>query len=242
MLRSGRIGQTFSEMAAAVWPKSWQRQVAQAQQNDWHIDLPEQFCPRCGASSGPSGYTDDGCAFCVGKRIAWDKIVRLAAYSPPVDQWIIAMKFHRDWSWAIWFGQQLGRQIQKHTLETTSAVCYVPMHWRRRVRRGYDQAYLIAKAVADVCPLPIADVLKRRRYTRPQTSVVASNRNENVRNTFSMKRVDLTGWDMWLVDDVKTSGSTIAACTGLLRRAGARRINVAVAAVADPRNADFQAV
>jgi len=100
----------------------------------------------------------------------------------------------------------------------------------------------MAKAVADTSSLPFADVLKRSRYTRPQTSVVASNRNENVCNSFSIKRVVLTGWDMWLVDDVKTSGATIATCTDLLRRAGARTVNIAVAAVADPRHGNFQAV
>jgi len=114
-------------------------------------------------------------------------------------------------------------------------VCPVPMHWARRIGRGYNQAHLIGSALARDRRWPIARLLKRTRYTPPQTAVGPSRRVANVRQSFAIKRVDLTGWHVWLVDDVKTSGATLNACARLLRRAGAQQVNAAVVAVAHPR-------
>jgi predicted amidophosphoribosyltransferase len=55
-----------------------------------------------------------------------------------------------------------------------------------------------------------------------------------------MKNIDLAGWRVWLIDDVKTSGATAGACARLLKKAGAARVNLAVMAVGDPRHAAFQ--
>lgn len=156
--------------------------------------------------------------------------MRLAPYASPVDRWIIAMKYRGDWSWATWFAKRLAERIGHESDRDRSVVCPVPMHWLRRVRRGYNQAALIATTLASATGLPFAALLKRTRYTHPQTTVTPSLRHENVRDSFAMPRVDLNGWVVWLVDDVKTSGATLTACAHLLRRAGARRICVAVAA------------
>lgn len=57
-----------------------------------------------------------------------------------------------------------------------------------------------------------------------------------------MRDIDLTGYEVWLIDDVKTTGSTLQACTQLLRKAGARSVHAAVAAVADPKGQNFGAI
>lgn len=105
------VAQTAGQCIDAVAPRSPDLHVAQAEQAGWQLDAPDVYCPRCGATSGPAGFTDDGCAFCVGKPVAWDRLIRLGAYSQPLDQWIVAMKFARDWSWANWLGRRLGERI-----------------------------------------------------------------------------------------------------------------------------------
>ncbi|MEX2671016.1 MAG: hypothetical protein WD294_02775 [Phycisphaeraceae bacterium] len=182
--------------------------------------------------------TLNGCPHCRDRRIAWDNLWRLGAYQKPLSSWIIAMKFQRAWGWGNWMGRQLAAVTPTHE---RSVVVPVPLHWTRRWRRGYDQAALIADGFATAKGFPLAKLLRRRRRTAAQSALKSrEKRRRNVHHAFTMRPVDLTGWTVWLIDDVSTSGSTARVCTHLLRRAGAERVNLAVPAVADPKHADFQ--
>ena len=205
---------------------------------DWAPSRPGEYCGRCGASVNAAAIGDDGCPHCRDERIAWHGLWRLGAYSDPLSTWIIDCKFHNAWAWGPWFGRQLGERAPAHE---KAVVVPVPLHWWRRVRRGYDQSRLIAEGFARARGLPVARLLRRVRYTRQQSLLKAkAARKANVRGAFALRPVDLTGWTVWLIDDVKTSGATAHVCTRLLQRAGALRVNLAVAAVADPKRVDFQ--
>ncbi len=210
---------------------------------DWKPDRPNVYCRRCGASAGRGSTTDKGCARCIDSRPAWSDVTRLSQYGSPISTWIVAMKFQRQWTWGTWFGQQLAQVVRDgggggDTGDTV--VCPVPMHWRRRWLRGYNQADLIARAFAKSLDLPCTSLLRRPKATPPQTQVVIADREANLRGAIAARPIDLKGCDVWLVDDVKTTGSTLNRCARALKQAGARRIRVAVAAVADPKNADFK--
>ena len=142
------------------------------------------------------------------------------------------MKFRRQWSWAEWLGDRLAERID--VCDNATIVCPVPMHWRRRLARGYNQSALIADTIARRKGIQSAALLRRRRFSPPQTRTTATDRRLNARGAFAVGAVDLSGWTVWLVDDVKTTGATLSACCSHLRQAGAGRIHVAVAAVADP--------
>jgi ComF family protein len=162
-------------------------------------------------------------------------------YREPISRWIIGMKFAGQWPWAKWFGRRLARAAGRSAkAQQRVVVCPVPLHWARRLRRGYDQSYLMAHGFAQVRGWPVVRLIRKARYTRPQTALSASRRVANVRGSFKVKPLDLTGWTVWLVDDVKTTGATLSVCARLLRKAGADRIHVAVAAVADPAGTDFK--
>ncbi|MFP4145948.1 MAG: ComF family protein [Phycisphaeraceae bacterium] len=210
-------------------------------ESDWHPDAPEVYCPRCGASAGPGAVTQRGCSFCLDHAVAWQRLVRLGAYREPLDGWIRQMKFRRRWRW----GEQLGRWLADRVPEpfepAKTLVCSVPMPWRRRCVRGYNQSAVIARSLAEARDWRQIEVLRRTRHARPQTSVTASARAANIRRSFGAGRVDLTGWEVVLVDDIKTTGATLTQCARLLRQAGARCVYAAVAAVADPRGSDFRA-
>ena len=215
------------------------RKPVDPEHQNWQPDKPEDYCARCGASVGLGGATGAGCAWCLGKNMPWHRLVRLGLYHPPLDERIRAMKFGRQWAYGPFLGQQLAQQIGQPFDPKRIVVTSVPMHWLRRWRRGYNQADLMAGSLAKARGWPLVQTLTRTRYTPPQTRIPASGRARNVRNCFALVGIDLAGYEVVLVDDVKTTGSTLSACARLLRDAGAQSITVAVAAVADPQHTRF---
>lgn len=225
-------------MLDQVWPTVVSIELAQAK--GWEPDAADDYCQRCGASAGPGSVLTDGCTFCRGKKLHWDRVTRLSLYDEPMDGWIKQMKFAKQWAWAPHLGRLLAERVGEPIEQDKIVVTYVPMHWRRRWRRGFNQAELMAKALAKARGWPMVPMLARAHWTPPQPSVIASQREANVKQSFALREVDLSGWQVVVVDDIKTSGATLGTCCKILKEAGARSIQVAVAAVADPKGTKFK--
>ena len=199
----------------------------------WEPDGDDRYCWRCGTTCPIEVITDSGCSACRSRVVPWDCVVRLGAYEIPLSEWIVACKFHGHWAWASWLGTQLARSVS--TTISPGLIVPVPLHWQRRIGRGYNQASLIGRAMAKELGWPFAPVVRRRRSTRPQSDVGSIGERQNdLRGVFDV-RVDLEDQSIILVDDVCTSGATAAACVRELRKSGAKRVILAVAAVAGPR-------
>jgi ComF family protein len=210
-------------------------------QAHWQPDSPTAYCPRCGASAGPGSVLPAGCPFCREETLRWDRLTRLSADREPMASWIRAMKYGGQWGWGPWLGRQLAEVLDAPPGDRV-AVCPVPLHWRRRIGRGYNQAWLMARALTNARDWTLAPLLKRVRYRQPQSALSATARAKHARNAFAIRPVDLTGWQIVVVDDVKTTGATLGDCAKLLRRQNAAGVQVAIAAVADPKGQDFQSV
>jgi ComF family protein len=106
----------------------------------------------------------------------------------------------------------------------------VPLHWRRRLARGYNQAERIARPLAAHLGLPYIPALARRRATPPQSLLGRDQRLANLRRAFRIPRPErVRGFHILLVDDVATTGATLDAAAAALKTAGAVRVTALVA-------------
>jgi ComF family protein len=112
-------------------------------------------------------------------------------------------------------------------------VTSVPMHRERYIQRGYNQAEFIAREIARTADLPYVSYLIRERDTPPQHSLSHYRRRQNVKDAFSTACPVPYGSRILLVDDILTTGSTVAYCAGVLKGSGAREVGVLVIAYAE---------
>ena len=107
----------------------------------------------------------------------------------------------------------------------------VPLHPARQRERGFNQAELLAAELQHISGLVVRNVLQRTRYTATQTQFDRSERMENLRGAFRLRRgSNVQDLRMLLVDDVLTTGSTLSECASVLREAGARSVHAVTVA------------
>ena len=112
----------------------------------------------------------------------------------------------------------------------------MPLHWRKRLQRGFNQAELLGRQVSNRTGIPLVNALKRRKRTDPQAGLTRAQRRTNVAGAFEVRRpADVQGRHVLLIDDVLTTGATASACSAVLKRAGASRVTVLTLARADRR-------
>jgi len=129
---------------------------------------------------------------------------------------------------------ELAATLAPHLVERAAevevdAVVPVPLHPRRERARGYNQAALLARPVASALAVPFAPTaLRRLRDTPPQASLDTARRRGNVRGAFAVRSAPPPR--VLLIDDVRTTGATLAECAATLRGAGALRVHSLVLA------------
>lgn len=148
------------------------------------------------------------------------------------------IKYHGNTDAGGWFGRMLGRRLAASAMfRDVDLVVPVPLHWTRRWKRGYNQAEVIASAVADAMGVQMrTDILRRRRRTRTQTKMSIDEKVRNVADAFTASAVPPEDAGrishILLVDDVFTTGSTLYACFSALRSVFPPSVRISVATLA----------
>lgn len=151
---------------------------------------------------------------------------------------IHSFKYHGRWFFAQKMGEWLGEELlDSGNFEDVELVVPVPLHYRRRLRRGYNQSEQLALGIGRKMEVECSfDAVRRCQYNDSQTSKSRSERWENVEHIFEVRKVNkLRGRHILLVDDVLTTGATMASCATAIIRACEGDVRISVASLAVSR-------
>jgi ComF family protein len=182
------------------------------------------FCPGCGGSL-------DGALELCGKCLLedkrpWKKAVALFNMEGHGRILLHRLKYHNCPELARPFGELSAAALRKAELNP-DFITPTPLHWTRRFRRGFNQAEILSGIISEASGIPMEKVLKRVKRTQIQSKLKRDERKKNLIGAFSAKKEEICkNKSILLVDDVMTTGATLAAATGALLDAGAKEVFV----------------
>lgn len=132
----------------------------------------------------------------------------------------------------------VGQYLREHTAlynrDRFDYICPVPLHWLKYIKRGFNQSAVIAGWAGECLrPVPVAQCLRKNRYTHSQTRLTREMRRVNVHRSISLKKnwkERLRGKNVLIVDDICTTSSTLKECIRVIRSARARQVHCLVIA------------
>ena len=144
------------------------------------------------------------------------------------------MKYNNNFRAGIFLGKKIAERFLNEIVSAKyDFIIPVPLHPLKKAERGYNQSYYIAKGISQITKIKIGNnIVKRKRYTSTQTKLSAIERKENIRNAFTIKKIDkIRGKKIILVDDVTTTGATVTEVAKKLKKIGVSEILLLTAAI-----------
>lgn len=197
----------------------------------------KERCKRCGLMLGPYTITSNsGCLSCKNIKIRFNTVDCVTGFEGPIKELIHRFKYNGE--------QVLGIPLGKFLIEgfkicnrsnKIDIVVPVPLYWKKRIKRRFNQSALIAKMLSKHYSIPVSiGNLCRIRNTKTQTKLTRKQRLENMKNAFSVNTSHkFIGKNILLVDDVMTTGITASECAHTLKQCGAKGVYLLVLARAN---------
>lgn len=196
------------------------------------------YCPHCGRDVSRFALIDGFCPDCQGGRMSFDRIARGGVYRETLRKMILAFKSGKTELDGIlgFLAGSAGRPSGFY--DEIELLVPVPLHWSKRLVRGYNQSFVLAKKLRHPSARIDTDLVRIRR-TRSQVMMPSpAARARNVAGAFAVRLSHcFDGRNVCLVDDVKTTGATLNECAKTLKQAGASKVYAMVLAVAGQSSA-----
>jgi len=165
------------------------------------------------------------CGECLRRAPPWDAAWAPFRYGWPLDRLESRYKFGADLA----AGRVLSTLWRREPcpIDLPQQLLTVPLHRHRLRQRGYNQALELARPLARALGVPLRyEVLQRTRSTEAQTELDAVRRRRNVRGAFALRAGIELPVHVAILDDVMTTGATLAECARVLKRSGVQRVDV----------------
>ena len=190
--------------------------------------ISENFCEHCGAEK-------ISCSCCFSSSAFLSHITAPFLYTGDIKDKLLAFKFGSKLDEAVFFAREMSRRFEAVYPEAAiDYVCPVPMTQEEFLNRGFNQSSLLAENVAAILDVQKVELLLKIRNTSRQHTLAQKERLVNLKKAFiADEKFDITGKNIILCDDIKTTGSTLKECSDVLFAAGANDVYCLCAAAAD---------
>ena len=181
-------------------------------------------CKKCGKEVISDAI--EYCCDCTKHRRSFDYGLSLINYDDIASRSMAQVKYNNKREYLDFYSEAMFRGLGKRILRMgADALVPVPVHGSRLRVRGFNQAEELAWRLSAKTGIPVdQSILKRTRNTAPQKSLDPSGRLKNLEQAFAAGYIPPNICSVILVDDIYTTGSTIEACTRVLKKAGMEHV------------------
>jgi ComF family protein len=172
------------------------------------------------------------CTVCRLGAQTYDACFSFGSFEDELRDLIHLLKYGRVQTVARPLGKLLSAVVPRD--QVFDAIVPMPLHWRKRWQRGFNQAELLAQELSRRTGIPVRKLVRRIKNTSAQAGLTSAKRRANMSMAFRTTR-PLDGQRLILLDDVLTTGSTAASCARALKRAGASYVAMVTVARVDRR-------
>ncbi len=179
----------------------------------------QPWCPRCGVATHYSCHCDS-----TPQDLA--EVRSVGPFAGWLRGAVIQCKYHGEWGRISELGSLVAEVCE--VMHPIDALVPVPLHPARLRQRGFNQSLLLARRAAEILNVPVEEHLLRTRRTDAQVHLAADERVKNVMGAMALRPGStIAGRTFVLIDDVITTGSTLAACAQVLSQGGAQHSKAA---------------
>ena len=183
--------------------------------------------PRCKKCGKPIRYEEqEYCGDCQKKSFHYIQGRSLWIHKGAVPWSIYQFKYHNRRIYGRFYAQELYRVYGKKIKEWgINLIVPVPLHWKRKTKRGYNQAEIVARNLGELTGIPVdAKLVIRKKYTEPQKTLNDKERVKNLKNVFEIRKTEIMQKNILLIDDIYTTGSTIDSVSRALLEKGHNKV------------------
>lgn len=194
-------------------------------------DLPwlHQVCIQCALPLSNYSNNLQHCGLCLKKAPPFDQTIALCSYSEPIISFINLLKFNGQLKYAQLLNQLFIKYLKSNSIylqQLPEYIIPIPLHINRLRERGFNQALELSRLVSTYFEIPIMDnVCQRIRETQAQSLIQANQRRSNIKNAFTISKT-IKAKHIAIVDDVVTTGTTVAELSQLFKIIGVEKIDV----------------